>query len=108
MENNTPQSARKTSDLSRSFFETPSVTSQSTPVLNNVSRKRKASYTEHYNVRKLAEVVESYPSTPQFCSTLNESLMNNLEKFHIENDLKKGTITSICSLVVSRVAIYYC
>lgn len=91
MENNTPQSTRKASNLSRSFFETPKTTNQSTPVLGNVSRKRKASYSDYYyNVGTISEVAESYPSTPPFSSTLNESLMNNLEKFHIESNFQKG------------------
>lgn len=49
---------------------------QSTPI-SYLSRKRKAYYVESF---------PSLPNTPQFSSTLNESLMENLEKCHLQNE----------------------
>lgn len=51
-------------------------------LVSNTSRKRKISHAEYTVTRRLAEISEICPS-PQFCSTLNESLVNNLEKCSI-------------------------
>ncbi|KAJ8911322.1 hypothetical protein NQ315_017018 [Exocentrus adspersus] len=87
----TPPSCQSTSesgcfDASRSLFEsTPNADNNSTPLLA-ASRKRKASLMEKCGSRRLADVMESCPLTPPFSSTLNDSLMNNLEGFHIQNE----------------------
>lgn len=60
-------------DSSRFPLENTSI-GESTPI-SFMSRKRKA-YVESF---------PSPPNTPQFSSTLNESLMENLEKCHLQN-----------------------
>lgn len=97
---NTPHSY-KNSDCS---FD-PAVLSfcQSTPSTGNVdnakhfnkgsSRKRKANFLDYsqdnFSIKKLTDVQEPSPTTPQFSSTFNDSLMNNLEKFHIDHEDSK-------------------
>ncbi|KAK9874328.1 hypothetical protein WA026_002678 [Henosepilachna vigintioctopunctata] len=54
-----------------------------TPNFPTASRKRKFGQMQ-LNARRLQDVIESCPSTPQFSSTLNESLVNNLENIHIK------------------------
>ncbi|KAG5885344.1 hypothetical protein JTB14_014362 [Gonioctena quinquepunctata] len=96
--NCTPQSCSNSAD-SGCYFDTSHSLYESTPnskvenesvFLSNISRKRKASCLDNFNARKLSEVIESYPPSPQFSSTLNESLMNNLQNFHLKN------ISTIC------------
>ncbi|KAJ8981924.1 hypothetical protein NQ317_002094 [Molorchus minor] len=86
---NTPNSCSDSGcyfDTSRSLFEsTPKAESECTP-LSTASRKRKASYFENFKAKNLADVIELSPTSPQFSSTFNESLSNNLEKFHLKND----------------------
>lgn len=73
-------------DTSRSLYEsTPNADGSCTP-LNASSRKRKASFLEGYSARKLTDVIETCPLSPPFSSTFNDSLMNHLEKFHIQNE----------------------
>lgn len=79
---NTPKSQNITDsecffDSSRFHLENTSNIGQSTPISSVPSRKRKACYVEKF---------PSPPNTPQFSSTLNESLMENLEKIHLQND----------------------
>lgn len=67
-----------------------SKTDESTPISVTSSRKRKAFYMESF---------PSLPNTPQFSSTLNESLMENLVNCHLQNDnlsrqLSKGKFQS--------------
>lgn len=69
-------------DSTRSLLESSSNISESTPIAHKISRKRKASYEESLSF-------PSPPHTPQFSSTLNESLLN-LEKFHLQNDSFSG------------------
>lgn len=71
-------------DTTRSLLESGSNIGESTPILHKASRKRKASYAESF---------PSPPHTPQFSSTLNESLLN-LEKFHLQNESFSGHQTN--------------
>lgn len=55
------------------------------------SRKRK--YEQSFiTAKRLQDVIESTPctSSPMFSSTLNESLVNNLENFHIRNSIHEN------------------
>nr|XP_023011626.1 uncharacterized protein LOC111501926 [Leptinotarsa decemlineata] len=93
--NSTPQSCTKSGD-SGCYFDTSHLVFESTPNSKSenestISRKRKASCLYNCDVRKLSEVLESCPPSPQFSSTLNDSLMNNLQNFHLQND-----ISTIC------------
>ncbi|CAG9820509.1 unnamed protein product [Phaedon cochleariae] len=91
MNSHTPRSYQNSGDSGcYSIFEsTPNsnIENESTPTSAAVSRKRKASCLDSYNGRKLSEVIEFCPSTPQFSSTMNESLMINLENCHLQNDV---------------------
>ncbi|KAJ8957958.1 hypothetical protein NQ318_001957 [Aromia moschata] len=83
---------------SRSLFEsTPKTDNESTPLSLTTSRKRKASFLESYKRKNLADVIElSCSPSPQFSSTLNESLSSNLENVHIENEeAQKGATAKI-------------
>lgn len=62
-------------------FQNSTIPFESTPVnfTPATSRKRKVSYSSH---SKLENISETY-ATPQFSSTLNESLLNNIEKISI-------------------------
>lgn len=63
--------------LNASVFDNTLNIGESTPISYGGSRKRKAQYVENF---------PSPPHTPRFSSTLNESLMENLEKFHLQNE----------------------
>ncbi|XP_018569958.1 uncharacterized protein LOC108909965 [Anoplophora glabripennis] len=87
---NTPSSLQNSEsgcfDSSRSLFEsTPNAGSNTTPLYPQ-SRKRKASFLENCSARKLTDVIEACPLSPPFSSTFNESLLNHLEKFHIQTE----------------------
>lgn len=58
-------------------FENNQGLGQSTPIYGKPSRKRKATHVDFY---------PTPPSRPQFSSTLNESLMENMQKCHLQND----------------------
>lgn len=68
-------------DSSHSPVRKAPVMRESTPISFMASRKRKACCVETF---------PSPPHTPQFSSTLNESLMENLEKFHLQNENFSG------------------
>ncbi|KAL3271107.1 hypothetical protein HHI36_021603 [Cryptolaemus montrouzieri] len=75
-----------------SVFGSTPVEDFTTPSVPLLSRKRKYGQNQ-LHARRLQDVMESCLSTPQFSSTLNESLVNNLEKCHIinsqENDVSE-------------------
>lgn len=78
---NTPKSQNATDaggylDSSRFRLENSANIGQSTP-LSCIPRKRKLCHVDS---------LPSPPNTPQFSSTLNESVMENLENFHLHND----------------------
>lgn len=75
------------SESSHSAFKRTVNVAESTPLSFSASRKRKAHDVDNFL---------SPPHTPQFSSTLNESLMENLEKFNLQNDSFTKSFPKAC------------